>query len=82
MYSLVYGMSLIAILLFFVARSVLLMKVNIGSRQITRISVKVKLHDCFFKENCKQVVWPPSAADTVCPACVQEPNFTGLYSWP
>jgi len=34
------------------------------------------------EETEKQVVWPPGAADTVCPARVQESNFTGLYSWP
>ena len=30
----------------------------------------------------KHVVWPPGVADRVCPARVQEPNFTGRYSWP
>ena len=28
-------------------------------------------------------MWPPSAADTIfLRLYVQEPNFTGLYSWP
>jgi len=31
----------------------------------------------------QQVVWPPTgAADTVCPASVQNPTSQGLYSWP
>jgi len=51
MYSLVYGMSLIAILLFSAVRSVLLMKVNMAALNVFCISEKnSKVHSLFASE--------------------------------